>query len=58
MSILVTILIYVLIFILLYWLITILPIPAPIAWARIVLFALLVIAAIIALLQLIGVHVG
>ena len=50
---LVTILIAVLIFCLIWWLISILPLPAPLAQAKWVFYAVLVIAAIIYLLKFI-----
>jgi len=59
MSILLTILIYALIFALIWWMISILPIPTPPlpAWFRQVLYAILIIAAIIVLLGLVGIKI-
>jgi hypothetical protein len=56
MSILITLLVYVLVFCLIWWLISIVPFPPPIAQAKWVFYAVLVIVAIIVLLHLVGVH--
>jgi hypothetical protein len=53
---LVTILIAFLIFLLIWWLISIVPLPSPIAQFRWIAYAVLVIAAIIFLLNLGGIH--
>ena len=55
MSLLVTILVLVLIFCLLYWLISILPLPPPLVNIRWVLYAILIIVAIVILLQKVGI---
>jgi hypothetical protein len=51
-----TIIVAVIIFCLIYWLIGLIPLPPPLAQARWVLYALLVIGAIIFLLNLAGIH--
>lgn len=53
----VTIIIYILVFALLYWLIGILPLPAPLAIVKTIMYIILVLAAIVVLLRLIGVHI-
>ena len=57
MSILVTILIYCVVFAIAYWIVSILPIPATVAWLRTVLYILLGLIAIVLLLGLVGVHI-
>lgn len=57
MNLLITLLVLVIIFSLLYWLIGIIPLPPPMANTRWVLYALLIIVAIIVLLNFVpGIH--
>jgi hypothetical protein len=58
MSILLTILIAVIVFALLWYLIGLIPLPAPLANAKWVLYAVLIIVAVIWLLKLVGVNLG
>ena len=55
-SILITILVFALIFALIWYLIGLLPLPAPLAQLKWILYAILIIAAIIVLLNLVGIH--
>lgn len=58
-SLLITILVLVIVFALLWWLISTIPLPAPMANVRWVLYAILVIIAIVVLLGFIpGFHLG
>jgi hypothetical protein len=60
-SFLITLFVLVIVFCLLYWLIQILPLPAPLAGVKWVMFAILIVVAIIVLLSFIpgfGFHLG
>jgi len=55
MSLLITLLVWALVFALLWFFIGIIPLPAPFASAKWVLYAILILVAVVELLQLVGV---